>query len=80
MQFRRARFLLSASTTYHGALLHALAGCAVPVPVAAAVEALAYAAEVAAVRCASFGPRAWLDDPALATIMAESTSWRLPKR
>jgi sugar/nucleoside kinase (ribokinase family) len=56
---------LGAGDAYHGALLHVLAGCAVPVPVAAAVDALAYAAEVAAVRCASFGPRAWLDDPAL---------------
>jgi sugar/nucleoside kinase (ribokinase family) len=56
---------LGAGDAYHGALLHSLAGCELPVPVTAAVGALAYAAEVAAVRCASFGPRAWLDDPAL---------------
>jgi sugar/nucleoside kinase (ribokinase family) len=56
---------LGAGDAYHGALLHALAGREPPVPVAAAVDALAYAGEVAAVRCATFGPRSWLDDPAL---------------
>ena len=54
---------LGAGDAYHGALLHALARTGTAVD--AVVGALAYAAEVAAVRCASFGPRAWLADPAL---------------
>jgi sugar/nucleoside kinase (ribokinase family) len=54
---------LGAGDAYHGALLHALAGT--EAGVGEVVAALAYAAEVAAVRCASFGPRAWLADPAL---------------
>jgi sugar/nucleoside kinase (ribokinase family) len=56
---------LGAGDAFHGALLHVLAGRATPVPVPVAVDALAYAAEVAAVRCATFGPRSWLEDPAL---------------
>jgi sugar/nucleoside kinase (ribokinase family) len=54
---------LGAGDAYHGALLHALAGA--DAGAGEVVDALAYAAEVAAVRCASFGPRAWLDGPAL---------------
>ena len=61
---------LGAGDAYHGALLHFLADREVPVPVPAAVAALAYAAEIAALRCASFGPRAWLDDPALGRLGA----------
>jgi len=58
---------LGAGDAYHGALLHALArpGAAAGPRAAEVVAALAYAAEVAALRCASFGPRAWLAGPAL---------------
>jgi sugar/nucleoside kinase (ribokinase family) len=57
---------LGAGDAYHGALLHALAGTRAGV--GEVVAALAYAAEVAAVRCATVGPRAWLSDPALARL------------
>ncbi|MFL6127718.1 MAG: PfkB family carbohydrate kinase [Mycobacteriales bacterium] len=64
----RAVDTLGAGDAYHGALLHALAGTGAAVH--AVVDALAYAAEVAAVRCGSGGPRRWLADPALRRLRA----------
>jgi len=75
----RAVDTLGAGDVLHGALAYALAyalpwsgpggvsrpGAFDPQTVA---EALSFAAEVAALRCRHPGPRAWLDDPALAVL------------
>lgn len=60
-----ARDTLGAGDVFHGALCWAVAlGADVVVPEAA----VRFAAAVAALRCSIVGPRAWLDDPALAEL------------
>ncbi|HYT09432.1 MAG TPA: PfkB family carbohydrate kinase, partial [Mycobacteriales bacterium] len=56
---------LGAGDAFHGAVAYAVSGSQGPVPAEAAVAALAYASGVAAVRCQTAGPRAWLADPRL---------------
>lgn len=59
---------LGAGDVFHGALARALAGGGKVVEPRHFVGALSFAAEVAALRCRTPGPRAWLTDPALARL------------
>jgi sugar/nucleoside kinase (ribokinase family) len=55
---------VGAGDVFHGAFARAV-GEAAPVGPSEFAAALTFAAEVAALRCATPGPRAWLADPAL---------------
>jgi len=63
------RDTLGAGDVFHGAFGYATSRW----PEIAFPRALAFAAEVAAVRCAVPGLRAWLDTPALADVIAKET-------
>lgn len=59
---------LAAGDVFHGALVFAAARTPAHADPNALVAAIAFACRVAAVRCATAGPRAWLDDPRLAEV------------
>jgi sugar/nucleoside kinase (ribokinase family) len=66
-----ARDTLGAGDVFHGALAAALTLAGRLSGVDGLVAALEFAARVAAVRCETAGPRAWLADPRLAQLRAE---------
>lgn len=61
---------LAAGDVFHGALAFAAARTPASTDRAALQAAIAFACRVAAVRCRTAGPRAWLDDPALTELAA----------
>jgi sugar/nucleoside kinase (ribokinase family) len=64
---------LAAGDVFHGALAFAAAHTSATTDTAALCAAIAFSCRVAAVRCRTPGPRAWLDDPELARLAAGVT-------